>query len=49
MQFISLQDENEWDYWLQESNATHHMANSTMVTSEEFFGGHIVLKNLCLT
>jgi hypothetical protein len=46
MQFISLLNEEECFYWLQQDDATLHTANSTMEMLKQFFDDRIISKNL---
>jgi hypothetical protein len=42
MNFISLLEVGEQDYWLQQDGTTVHTANSTMQMLGEIFGGRII-------
>jgi hypothetical protein len=46
MQFISLLNEEERFYWLQQDGAASHTANSTMEMLKRFFDDRIISKNL---
>jgi hypothetical protein len=46
MNLISLLEVDEQDCWFQQDEATAHKANSTMQMLSEFFGGHIISRNL---
>jgi hypothetical protein len=46
MNFISLLEVDEQDCWFQQDVATMYTENSTMLMLSEFFGGHIISRNL---
>jgi hypothetical protein len=44
MNFVSLLEVDEQDYWFEQDGATAHTANSTMRMLNEFFGGHNIYR-----